>query len=128
MFWGTDAVVDGWDKIRDKHVHAVSLKSNLLCIWLTDIVRQLTPPAGADGQRHLELLMANDLSITEFERRLADFLDKMLMGQSKPLLMQIESGRVEGLRPKDIKALFETIGLVVFTCKWFVSRYPIQYQ
>ena len=55
--------------------------------------------------------MANDLSITEFERRLIDFLDKMLMGQSKPLLLQIESGRVEGLCRKDVKALFETIGM-----------------
>ena len=27
MFWGMDAAVDGWDKIRDEHVHAVSLKS-----------------------------------------------------------------------------------------------------
>ena len=32
MFWGMDAVVDGWDRIRDEHVHAVSLKSNFLCI------------------------------------------------------------------------------------------------
>ena len=31
MFWGIDAVVDGWDQIRDAHVHAVSLKSNLSC-------------------------------------------------------------------------------------------------
>ena len=69
------------------------------------------PPAGVELQGHLELLMANNLSITEFERRLIDFLDKMLMGQSKPLLLQIESGRVEGLRRKDIKALFETIGM-----------------
>ena len=74
-------------------------------------MRQLIPPAGAELQGHLELLMASDLSITEFERRLIDFLDKMLLGQSKPLLLQIESGRVEGLRRKDIKALFETIGM-----------------
>ena len=32
MFWGMDAVVDGWDRIRDEHLHAVSLKSELLCI------------------------------------------------------------------------------------------------
>ena len=74
-------------------------------------MRQLIPPAGAELQGHLELLMASDLSITEFERRLIDFLDKMLLGQSKPLLLQIESGKVEGLHRKDIKALFETIGM-----------------
>ena len=32
MFWGMDAVVDGWDRIRDEHVNAVSLISELLCI------------------------------------------------------------------------------------------------
>ena len=31
MFWGEDAVVDGWDRIRDEHAQAVSLKSPLLC-------------------------------------------------------------------------------------------------
>lgn len=31
MFWGVDAVVDGWDRIRDEHTQAVSLESNLLC-------------------------------------------------------------------------------------------------
>ena len=74
-------------------------------------MRQLIPPAGTDLQGHLELLIANDLSVTEFERRLIDFLDNMLMGQSKPLLLQIESGRVEGLRRRDVKALFETVGM-----------------
>lgn len=55
--------------------------------------------------------MANDLSVTEFERRLIDFLDKMLIGQSKPLLLQIESGKVDGLPRKDIMGLFEAIGI-----------------
>ena len=32
MFWGMDAIVDGWDRIRDEHINAVSLKSKLLCI------------------------------------------------------------------------------------------------
>ena len=31
MFWGTDAAIDGWDRIRDEHVQAVSLKSNMPC-------------------------------------------------------------------------------------------------
>ena len=31
MFWGVDAVVDGWDRIRDEHIQAVSLDPNLLC-------------------------------------------------------------------------------------------------
>lgn len=30
MFWGMDAVVDGWDRIRNEHAQAVRLKSNLL--------------------------------------------------------------------------------------------------
>lgn len=87
MFWGVDAVVDGWDKIRDEHAQA------------------LVPPTGVDLQVHLETLMANDLSIAEFERRLVDFLDKMLMGQSKPLLQQMESGKIDGLPRKCIKGL-----------------------
>ena len=55
--------------------------------------------------------MANDLSNTEFERRLIDFLDKMLIGQTKPLLLQIESGKVDGLPRKDIMELLEAIGI-----------------
>lgn len=55
--------------------------------------------------------MANDLSLADFERRLIDFLDKMLMGQSKPLLLQMESGKVDVLPRKEIKALFEAIGM-----------------
>lgn len=62
-------------------------------------------------QGHLETLMANDLSIAEFERHLIDFLDKMLMGQSKPVLLQIESGRVEGLRREDVEELYEAISV-----------------
>lgn len=94
MFWGVDAVVDGWDRIRDEHAQA------------------LIPPAGTDLQLHLETVMANDLSIAEFERRLIDFLDKMLMGQSKPFLLQMESGKVDGLPRKKIKDLFEAIGMI----------------
>ena len=78
---------------------------------LTGVVVQLIPPAGADLQVHLETLMADELSITEFERRLIDFLDKLLMGQSKPLLLQMESGKVDGLPRKEIKELFEEIGM-----------------
>lgn len=55
--------------------------------------------------------MATDLSVAEFERRLIDFLDKMLMGQSKPLLLQIELGKVDGLLRKESKGLCETIGI-----------------
>ena len=72
---------------------------------------QLIPPAGADLHVHLETLMANDLCVVEFERRLIDFLDKMLMGQSKPLLLQMESGKVDGLPRKDIKKLVVAIGM-----------------
>ena len=61
---------------------------------------------------HLKTLMANDLSVAEFERRLTDFLDKMLMGQSKPLLVQMESGKVDGLPRKKTKELFEAISMV----------------
>lgn len=93
MFWGVDTVVDGWDRIRDEHMQA------------------LIPSTGADLRLHLESLMATDLSIAEFERRLIDFLDKVLMGQSKPLLLQIESGKVDGLLRKEITELFDTIGI-----------------
>lgn len=78
---------------------------------LTGIVVQLIPPAGADLQVHFKTLMADELSVTEFERRLIDFLDKLLMGQSKPLLLQMESGKVDGLPRKEIKELFEAIGM-----------------
>lgn len=31
MFWGVDTVVDGWDRIRDEHMQAVSSNFNSLC-------------------------------------------------------------------------------------------------
>ena len=58
--------------------------------------------------------MANDLSINEFERRLIDFLDKMLMGQSPPLLLQMESGKIDGLTRKKTKELFQAVGMTCF--------------
>ena len=58
--------------------------------------------------------MANDLSFTEFERRLIDFLDKMLMGQSRPLLLQMESGKVDGLTRKETKEVFQAVGMTCF--------------
>ena len=79
---------------------------------LTGVVLQLIPRAGADLQVHLKTLMANDLSIPEFERRLIDFLGKMVMGQPKPLLLQMESGKIDGLPRKETKALFEAIGMI----------------
>ena len=60
---------------------------------------------------HLETLIANDLSIAEFQQRLIDFLDKLLLGQSKPLLLQMESGSVDWLSRKEIKELFEVTGM-----------------
>ena len=62
-------------------------------------------------QVHLETLMANDLCIVEFERRLIDFLDKMLMGQSKPLLLQMELCKVDGLPRKDIEELIVAVSM-----------------
>ena len=111
MFWEVDAVVDGWDRIRDEHVQAVSMFQICGTHKLIGVALQLIPPAGADLQVHLEMLLSSDLSTTEFERRLVNFLDKMLTGQSKPLLLQIESGKVDGLTRKDITALFEAIGI-----------------
>ena len=78
---------------------------------LTGVVLQLIPPAGADLHIYLKMLIAKDLSIAEFEQRLIDFLDKMLMGQPKPLLLQMESGKLDGLPRKDVKALFEAVGI-----------------
>lgn len=76
------------------------------------VMLQLIPPAGAGLQVHLETLMTHDLSIAELERRLIDFLDKMLMGQSKPMLLQMELGKVDGLPRKEIQELFETVGIM----------------
>ena len=75
------------------------------------VVPQLIPPVGGDLQVHLETLMTHELSIVEFEQRLIDFLDKMLLGQSKPLLLQMESGKIDGLSRKEMKELFEAIGI-----------------
>ena len=38
MFWGVDAVVDGWDRIRDEHTHAVSLNRDF---WVRICLRAL---------------------------------------------------------------------------------------
>lgn len=57
---------------------------------------QLVPPSNITLQSHLRTLLANDLPSAVFEQHLLDFLWGLLDNQPKPLLVQIESGKIDG--------------------------------
>lgn len=57
---------------------------------------QLVPPPGISLQAHLEELLANDLSSAGFEQHLHDFLSGLFNSQTEPLLVQVESGNIDG--------------------------------
>ncbi len=47
MFWGVDAVVDGWDRIRDEHTQAVSLNPDFLCAYTYGCCAAAHTPSGS---------------------------------------------------------------------------------
>ena len=57
---------------------------------------QLVPPPDISLQAHLEELLANDLSSPGFEQHLHDFLLGLFNSQAEPLLVQVESGKIDG--------------------------------
>jgi hypothetical protein len=56
--------------------------------------------------------MANNLSITKFEESVMSFLGGLLDSQPRPLLAQLESGKIDGLSRKETRALQKRIGIV----------------
>lgn len=56
----------------------------------------MRPAAGNDLHSHLRSLTANELSIEIFEERIVAFLFGLLDSQTKPILAQVESGRIDG--------------------------------
>lgn len=61
-------------------------------------------------QSHLQVLMADEFSPRAFEQCLIDFLDSLLHGQPKPLLMQAGSGKIDGLSPEESRLLITRLG------------------
>ncbi len=62
-------------------------------------------------QEHLRTLIAGDLSIIKFEEHVFEFLAKVHQGQPRPLLAQVELGKVDGLSRREVLALHEAIGM-----------------
>ena len=56
--------------------------------------------------------MANNLPVARFEESVVDFLGGLLDGQPRPLLAQLESGKVDGFSRKETRALQERIGKI----------------
>lgn len=52
---------------------------------------------------HIQALIVNEFLPKDFERRLIEFLDHLLLGQPKPLLMQAETGKIDGVSLEDLK-------------------------
>ena len=86
MFCGEDEAVPEWDKTRDQH-------------W-----RILLPPSGIDLRQHFENLMATDLPLIKFEENVMGFLGGLLHGSLPPVLVQVETGKIEGLSKDEMRA------------------------
>ncbi|KAL9129735.1 MAG: hypothetical protein Q9217_001893 [Psora testacea] len=96
MFWDEEAerANSTWEEIRNEHIRA------------------LIPQEGTSLQDHLRNLLASKLSIPGFEERMHAFLEGLHRGQEKPLLAQVESGRLEGQSEREVQAFRERVGLL----------------
>lgn len=60
---------------------------------------------------HLQMLIADEFSPRAFEQCLIEFLDNLLHGQPKPLLMQAGFGKIDGLSPEENRTLITRLGI-----------------
>ena len=92
MFFGKDDVVEGWEEIRQEHMRA------------------LVPPEGWPLEEHLRALLAGELSLSAFEDDVIDFLEGLLVAHPKPVLVQLEHGKVDGVSNRETWALKRAVG------------------
>ena len=114
MFFGEDEVLSGWERIRDEHMNAVGLAGIPGCSHTDAVPFQLIPPEGMDLRKHLETLLDGELSTQIFEDYMFSFLGGLHYSQPRPLLLQVESGNIDGLSRKQGRAFKRAVGLLKF--------------
>lgn len=72
---------------------------------MTNVCEQLVPPPDISLQTHLGELRTNDLSYAGFEQHLHDFLLGLFNSQDQPLLVQVESGKIDGWTRRETEEL-----------------------
>ncbi|KAL8832411.1 MAG: hypothetical protein Q9191_000283 [Dirinaria sp. TL-2023a] len=93
MFLGEDDEIFGWSEIRNEHM------------------RTLKPPSGIPLVEHAKSLLRAQLPLDTFEQNLMMFVEGLLEAQPKPLYVQLEMGKVDGLSREDTRALAKAIGM-----------------
>jgi hypothetical protein len=73
---------------------------------------KLIPPPGTSTTAHFQGLVIDEFPPMDFGQRLVEFLDNLFHGQPQPLLMQVESGNIDGLSPKDRRRFLTHLGAV----------------
>lgn len=61
-------------------------------------------------QLHFQKLLDGDLCPSKFGNLMAQFLDSLLDREPKPLLVQIEEGRVEGFSEEQTQTFKQSVG------------------
>ena len=110
MFFGEDEVINGWDRIRDEHICAVSSINGFIFRLLMSRSK-LVPPEGTSLQEHLAHLLEGDLSITRFDQYILNFLTGLHLSQPRPLLIQLERGKLDGLSKQRTQELQRTFDI-----------------
>ncbi|KAI4229631.1 MAG: hypothetical protein L6R36_000678 [Xanthoria steineri] len=87
MFGADESSVRLWESIREEHIQA------------------LYPPEDTSLVDHLENMASGALSVVTFKEKVSEFLAGLLSAYQPPLLIQLESGQVDGLSRKATKAL-----------------------
>ncbi|KAL8895022.1 MAG: hypothetical protein Q9207_008329, partial [Kuettlingeria erythrocarpa] len=94
MFDADYDVLSLWEDIKDEHMRA------------------LQPPDGAPLATHLKTIVSGGLSISTFNDKIAEFLLGLLCAHPKPLLTQLESGKVDDLSRRATATLKKRAGFV----------------
>ncbi|KAI4187211.1 MAG: hypothetical protein LQ346_005540 [Caloplaca aetnensis] len=94
MFDADYGVLSLWEDIKNEHMRA------------------LQPPDGASLATHLETIVSGGLSISTFNDKISEFLLGLLGAHPKPLLNQLENGKIDDLSRRATVALKKRAGFV----------------
>ena len=69
------------------------------------------PPEGCSLEEHLRSLLEGELSVADFEERVRAFLEGLQISKPIPILLQVESGSIQGLPAGKVPAMRRSSGL-----------------
>lgn len=71
----------------------------------------MNPPAGTSLEDYFDQLAQSRYSWTDFAAVVVNYLSAAAKGQPRPVLAQLEQGRLEGFDPRDVAAVLHGAGV-----------------